>query len=653
MSGRAARIAVGLVLSAIVLGVFAVFYSSPAAARLEYSLLDFWFHMRGPIADRGDVIKVTMDEASYQNLGVPLDRAWPRALHVKLLKKFREAGVKRVVFDVLFLEAGADTEVDAAFVEQMDQIPTVLASDQGVRLTAHGEVVELLLPYAPFASVATPALAGLPEESGYIRGFRHPEGDAELLPLSFAAADLGPSTPRPSQHDLINFYGPAGFIPSYSVYQVLEEAVPFPPEKLRGKTIFVGLELRSGLGPEQKDSFLTSFDELGRHFGVEIHATAAANLLAQDWIRRASPANERLFLLALLSVVCGSCLFLKPFRSAMVVGLSLLVWIGASFVLFRLQFFLPGLTVAAIFAPGVYVGSTLMYYVITRQRQRQLRLAFELYVSPHTAAQVTRDPSALGLGGKQVYATAIFTDIADFTKICESMSPHEVAGMLNDYFSEIVDFIFASQGTLIKFIGDAVFALWGAPVEHERHADAALRAGIEIQRKLRNSDVLKRYPPLITRIGINTGLMVVGNLGSRKRFDFTAIGDPVNLASRVESLNKYLGTSLLITEFTRSELKDEYPILPMGKVRVVGKEDSVMMYAVLEELSNEDRAQWTHTIGLFAERKWDEAAKGFDEIAARVAPLRKAATFYVDQLEHHRVIPPALTWAGELILESK
>lgn len=649
----------GIAASLVVLGVHLIFLFSPWSPRLDNLLLDFWFNLRGPEKPRDDIVIVSMDEASYQNLGLSFNQAWPRELHANLLEKLAKAGAKRVVFDILFLDPGPDQEQDSKLAKALALIPSVINADQGEQESAYGSGQEIVLPFKPFAqSAAEVALASLPEEFGYVRHFYLPEITQRVedyRPLAFAAVDYQAQPDLfPGPRDYLNLYGVAGYLPSYSYYQILEEAVPFPLDRLRDKIIFVGLQLRSELGPDQKDSFLTSFSDYGRHYGVELHATAAANLLSQNWIRRLSLKSEALILSIILALVCHICFNLRPLRAACWLLLVGACWLTASFLAFRSYLFFPGLSVIGLFGPLIFLGSTLTFYFVTRQSQRQLRRAFELYLSPHMANQVSNNPKALGLGGQKVFATALFTDIADFTTLSESLPADQLTHMLNDYFSEVVDSIFESEGTLIKFIGDAVFALWGAPVKVENHAEAALCAAMRLQERTRSSTTLKKYPALHTRIGINSGPMVVGNLGSRKRFDFTAIGDSVNLASRVEGLNKYLGTSILLTEAVKEQLKSSFRLVHMGRVCVVGKAERVGVYTIADEtVTDEHISNWQKAVVEFQLRSWGKAEKLFINCQDSAPFLKKAAKFYLEQLGEYKQLPPPDDWDGELVLKAK
>lgn len=647
---------VTLCLSILVLHT--ILYHSSWGTRVDNFLQDAWFKIRGSIPAPAEVLIISMDEASYQNLDIPMNQGWPRALHTRLLKKLKDAGVTRVAFDVLFLGPGQDPTVDQDLAKAFSEVPSVIGADQGERESAYGTTVELLMPNPLFSkSVEEVALVGLPEEFDRVRHFRLPDLESDvtqgLRPLAFAAANTS-SQAIPKVEDSINYYGPAGSIPSYSYYQVLEEEVPFPLERLKGKTVFVGLQLRSDVGPEQKDSFLTAFPERGRTYGVEIHATAAANLLQKNWIKRYPKDLELWCLNALLLLVCIICVYMPPLRGAYILSALSLLWGISSYFAFEQQTFLPGLTVFAICLPFTYLVSTLTSYLIARHSQRQLEKAFGFYLSPHMAKYVSKNSGALALGGEKVQATALFTDIAGFTSLSETMSAEEVVNMLNAYFTELAEGIFENGGTLIKFIGDSLFAIWGAPVKTQDHAAAALRAARSMQKNLANSVRLQPYPKLPTRIGIHTGPMVVGNLGSSKRFDFTAIGDAVNVASRIEGLNKYLGTSLLCTDAIVNEIPERDDLFYMGKVKLVGKNEYTSLYTIFSLPEIRESAEiWKDAVNDFEKRKWMEALQGFSFCKEKFAYLSKAAQLYLDDIERFLITPPDDDWEGALVAKAK
>jgi adenylate cyclase len=559
-----------------------------------------------------------------------------------------------VVFDVLFLDAGPDPAADAALADAMDAVPTVLGADVGVVEDETSRRETLLLPLDRFRAHAGLGLVSFPEDDGRVRRFlvERPELAAGLPTLAEAAA--GPAAHHPAPEDLLGFYGPARTIPTVSYYQALETEHPLPPATFRDRIVFVGLSLRTATGPAAKDAYPTPFVGAGQTYGVEIQATASANLRTGDWIRRLPRRPEGAGLAVLAAGVALLLLGLRPPAGALAVATVLAGWTGMARAAFLAGLALPGVTLVVVIVPLTYLASTLHYYGVTRRAQRRLERAFQLYLSPATAREVARAPGALRLGGEQVVATALFTDIESFTEIAETMAPEAVARMLNAYFTEMMDAILDNDGTLIKFIGDAVFALWGAPIRRPDHTALACEAAIAIQRAIERFNAAAAFPPLRTRIGIHSGPMLVGNLGAARRFDFTAIGDTVNLASRVEGLNKYFGTSILVTDAVGVSLPPALAPLPLGRVRAVGKRHGIGLGALFPApLPGRTVQDWTAALAHFNARRWTAAAGVFEAVVAGEPRLARAAALYLREIEVCRRREPVDDWGGEIVFGAK
>jgi adenylate cyclase len=391
-------------------------------------------------------------------------------------------------------------------------------------------------------------------------------------------------------------------------------------------------------------------------FGVEIHATAAVNLLTKDWITRTSRGVETLGLLVATFAIVFLIFLMKPQWAALVALTFVLVWCIAGYLSFLNGLFLPGFSLVTVLIPLALLINFLLYYVLTVRSQQQVERAFQFYLAPEMAKEMSRSPKALELGGEGVHATALFTDIVGFTQVTEGMLASEVSTMLNSYFTEVMDVIFERKGTLIKFIGDAVFVIWGAPIKVPEHARLAALTALEIQRNVDKFNSSKRFPPLMTRIGINTGPMVVGNLGSARRFDYTAIGDAVNLASRLEGINKYFGSNIIVAESTRRELGElaGIAIVPFGVIKVVGKMLSTPIYGLFEQPFSDDAMQsWQKGLTHFRRRKWHEAQECFTTVAAIEARLKKASDLYLREINLFVQKPPDEDWEGQLEFDSK
>lgn len=656
-----------LLLLSLLLSIFhTVMFATPLGDKLEHAALDLWFNLRGIRKPPSDFVIIAMDEESYTQLGVPLNQAWPRSIHADLLQRLKEMGAKRIVFDVLFLDAGPDKTADERLAQAFGSIPTTLGTEQGKKDMSSGTgsytIDVLFQPYEPFAKkAASLGLVTLPEQFAHVRRFwterSHITEDLPTLAEAGAGVDLE-NAELPDKYDFINFYGPPGTIRTFSYEQVLQTEVPLPLEKIKDKTVFVGILLRTEVGPSQMDAFLVPYyGEQGqkkRMFGVEIHATAAANIFSKDWINCAAKWLQAL-ILGLVSFAIALLMFsIRPLWGLLVLVLSIICWAIIAYVLFLSGTFVPGVNLFLVTLPIAFLGSTLYYYVSTHRARKQIELAFEFYLSPEMAEQMAKNPNALQLGGESVYATALFTDIAGFTDITEKMTAQDVSMMLNAYFTEVMEVIFKNQGTLIKFIGDAVFALFGAPIKLPDHAKRAVETALAMQKEVERFNASKRFPALNTRIGLNTGPMVAGNLGSKRRFDYTAIGDSVNLASRVEGINKQFGTVVLITDATKKEMGEALKSFRLGEIRVVGKKEVVGLNTVFADpVPSEIEAQWLKALKDFKARRWDTAVEIFKSISTDESRLKKAAGLYLQEIGIHKTSPPEDDWDGEIIFRSK
>lgn len=651
---------VALVVSILHLQVF----TSSIGERVEPWSLDLWFNLRGIDAPPPDVVLVSMDEASYRVLNIPIDRAWPRSLHAQLLNRLADLGAKRVAMDILFLGESSDPEADKALAAAMKRLPVVIGTEAITKEMGVGggryAVEEVLEPHAPFRESAEKvALVKMVEEFGYIRRFHLPRSmiTKDIPTLYEAAAGFAARDPSlPGERDLLWYYGPPNTtIPAIAYHQALNPDGGLPKDFFKNKIVFVGLNFFTEVGPAQKDSFRTPFDTVRTMFGVEILATATANLISHKWIHRASKFVEGLLLFIITFGLSFAVFSVRPQWAATIVGSVIVLWVLVAYFASTAGLFIPGVLLVFMVLPITLLGSTLVYYLVTYRSQQQVEKAFQYYLSPEMAKEMRSNPNALGLGGESIFGTAVFTDIAGFTEITEKMSAADVSRMLNAYFTEVMNEIFENKGTLIKFIGDAVFAIWGAPIKVSDHAKLACKSALAIHRGVERFNASKRFPPLHTRIGVNTGSMLVGNLGSERRFDYTAIGDPVNLASRVEGINKYFGTSILITDSTKRELgSGEFQTFTLGIIRVSGKKERIGLSVLLEKgYSSEVQDEWEQALKAFKQRKWNEAEVGFEKAAEKEPALRKAATLYLTEINYHREHPPGEDWEGEVEFKSK
>ena len=379
----------------------------------------------------------------------------------------------------------------------------------------------------------------------------------------------------PRDRMLINYAGPGGTFRHLSAVDLLTGKVA--PDAVRDRIVFVGATAAGTY-----DLRVTPTSPIMP--GVEKHANVAGNILTGQFLRR--PDWVELVDLAGILVFPLVLAWLLPrLRPAVSVGAVALVWMllfGAVHLAFRGGFWLP--VVYPTLALGLTFLGITVYRLLTEERQRLwTKRAFQQFVSPEVVEQLMDNPAALQFGGEMRNLTVLFSDIRDFTPYTERHPPHEVVQMLREYLTKMVDQVLAQQGTLDKFIGDGVMAIFGAPVPLPDHAERACRAALGMNRELdalRARWVAEGREPFKIGIGINTGDMMVGNLGSEQLFDYTVAGDGVNIGARVESLNKeyQTETSIIISETTYLAAQDVLDVRRLGEATVKGKTRPIVVY---------------------------------------------------------------------------
>jgi adenylate cyclase len=343
-----------------------------------------------------------------------------------------------------------------------------------------------------------------------------------------------------------------------------------------GKLVFVGTTAAGAY-----DRYASPFD--GGIAGVELHGTIADNIIRSQFMRRATPTVDFLYAAA-LGVTAGLAATLLPVSVAVVVTLmtvgGLLTWL--TWVVGQGSW-IAASTPASAAGLALFGGVAWRYFVEDREK-RHVRRLFGRYVSNDVIDQLMADPSLVRLGGQKREMTVLFSDIRGFTAASERATPEAVVSQLNEYFGAMVEVLFRHHGTLDKFVGDMVMGLFGAPLPDDRHADHAVSAALDMTATLdRLNEVWRRdgRPVLNIGIGINSGEMIAGNIGSEAIMSYTVIGDAVNLGSRLESLNKEYGTRIIISEATRARLTIAVDTRPIGEVTVKGRSQAVKIFEVV------------------------------------------------------------------------
>jgi class 3 adenylate cyclase len=398
--------------------------------------------------------------------------------------------------------------------------------------------------------------------------------------------------------------------------------------------------------------------------GVFLHATSAGRMLANLEDPAAQPLSMNwagsmpsIFLLWFLGLgLAASVLLLPGLQGTWSFALLTATAIGVD-----AWFFIEKHTALA----GVHVLLSLFlvfvvliaYKYMTEEKDRAfVKSAFEKYVSPDLVGDILKDPKKLNLGGERREMTVMFSDVRGFTTLSEAMTASELGKFMNEYLSPMTDVIQENKGTIDKYIGDAIMALFGAPVKYEGHAKCAAMAGLKMLEKL---EELKKgwaergLPPIEVGIGLNTGDMSVGNMGSTRIFSYTVMGDAVNLGSRLESLTKEYGVRFMVSEFTRAQLDEGFAVRELDRVKVKGKTKPVTIFEVMahgEAVEKRLLAQkFEAALSLYYSQNFNEAQVLFQGLADADA----TAAIYVRRCELWRENPPPSDWDGSWTMKTK
>lgn len=451
----------------------------------------------------------------------------------------------------------------------------------------------------------------------------------------------------------VNYRGPMKTFPYLSAVDVLNGKNTLG---LNGKHVLIGTSA-AGLLDLRATPFSNVFA------GVEVHANLIDNILAGD------PLTQDIFTeigITYTTVTIGGILLtaLLAFSSPLIGGLGGMFLITIYIIYGNYHFFfrqnqLVGITFPLLSVFAVFLFVTLFNYFFKDREKRFVQGAFGHYVSPEVVAELIESPEKLSLAGHEKVITIFFNDIRGFTSISERMDSKHLGVFMNKYLTAMSTVIMDHKGTVDKFIGDAIMALWGAPLDDEQHAANAVRASLEMMQTLHELQIVwseQGLPPIDIGIGLNTGMVSVGNFGSDQRFDYTVIGDNVNLASRLEGLNKVYGTNILITGSTFESLKGQFTCRFVDLVRVKGKNKPVEIYEPITEgegslsLQNEIK-QFEQALDLYRQRAFKQSLRLIQQLQmSNPTPLYK---LYISRINYFQQNPPSSEWDGVYTATSK
>lgn len=635
---------------------------------VELSLLDMRFRFRGPIPHSGDIVIVAIDQTSESDLDQPYP--WDRRLHARLIDNLDRAGARIIAFDVVFTEGG-DPEATAILADAIGRSGAVILAGktEETRLRARAHTILPPLPslseqawgwglidqYSDIDNAVrryglTTTFNGREYSSLAVQMLKAIEGlaDDEPVIVEGRSARVGsyviPKYDR--QTMVINYAGPAGTFSHYSFSSVLDDS-SFDLPRVEADLDIFDLWLERGVfrnklvlvgytGRELHDFIQTPYFGTGKDkvltAGVEMHANALNTMLGGEHIYRpgATVPGFRFF----LALLWASLTCFVAMRLGVISGLICTVAfafgaVALSFWLFRSHAWWLDIMTPALATGLAYSAQTTRTVIAERRAKLEIRGMFQHYVPPQVVDQLIRRPELLALGGEERELTVMFTDIEGFTSISETLKPSELADHLNTYLTAMSEIVLRHRGIVDKFEGDAIMAEFGAPVPFAEHAREACLAALEMQKELRELGrewVRAGLHPWLSRIGVHTGNMIVGNMGSRTLFDYTVIGDNVNLGARLEAANKIYGTRIMVSEATLQEAGAGFVARELDDIVVKGRKHPVKVFELVAA-SAEDLTPETALLldaygrGLGAERhqRFAEALAAYDE-AISIAP---------------------------------
>jgi len=695
------RIIIALVIGLASLGLAWLLYQTPLVKGWENQVNDLLFR-RFPTQNNPEIpVIISIDQNSLDHLQkqYKILWPWPRSIYAAAIEYLEHCGAKVIVFDIIFSSPDIDRlNVNAAYSDSV--LARALRRSGKVVLAAQMEdsthqssnpVIDLFnytitykvdkdkIKSYPQATLPLPQFQKAAAYPGAVNFFTDADGTCRRIPLLYQYKNhfipymaLTAAMIYDNEHELyttdggralayadrripvqkdgfFNIYwygkgGPKNTFQYYSFAQLLTAygqwkrgADPFiPPEAFQDKAVFIGATAAGLL-----DLKTTPFSPLEPYPGVEIYATVFANIIRGDFSAHTPLILWGISSFLLLFLICFLWQNLKVWQSVILsIAFFLIPPIIGVATFTALQTFIP-LVTSEIALLSAVLSILVVSYLTEGKEKKMIKKVFNRYLHPAVVENLTKEPEKVEMGGKEIEATVLFSDLQGFTGISELFSPKEIVEFLNQYFEKVEQVIFENNGMLDKYTGDGIMAIFGAPLETPKHAHFACDAILGFK-KLSDITIKAKEQsiPLITRVGVNSGRFVVGNIGSSRKTDYTAIGDTVNLSARLEGVNKQYGTHNLISETTYAYIKEDYICRELDFIRVKGREKPLRIYNVISrtnELQKDRQLLLTthqEALALYREQKYRKARKMFEKLLTIDAndPVAKTFMKRCDQL---------------------
>ena len=571
--------------------------------------------MRGTREISDNIVIVEIGDDTFNSL----NERWPfpRDYHAHLIENLEKAGAKQIIFDIEFTEK-TNPASDELLARTAGKYKNIILAGKLIKTVYANSTREQLL--APINLITQRGVEWgtvniSADADGFVRKYELFQRKGKEIKLSIGVLSLvktywlekldeevknfsgyfrigGNLIPKvTSKSTLINYYGPAGTFERYDFADVIDDSTFTIPtldldlyyankDSLKNKIVLVGLT-----SVEFHDTHHTPFFSKDKQLmpGVEIHANFIEMALRQDYLREFSYIKFLIIFFILSFLLFFMNLYIKPTFSIIINFLLLVGYLGYSYYLFvQKSLLIPTLEIPVLIVV-IYIAGLIFQYLKTLQERKFIKHAFGHYIAPELVDELLQDPKKLEYGGEQKELTVLYSDIVSFTPYTESHAPKETVDILREYLTEMVEVITTNKGTLDKFVGDEIVALFGAPVYLEDHAYWGCKAALEMRQRineLKEKWKAEKKDPFEIGIGLNSGVMTVGNLGSEQIFDYTAIGDNMNAGARIEALTRDYKTknNIIISESTYQMAQENIIANLIDEVKVKGKTKKITIY---------------------------------------------------------------------------
>lgn len=612
-----------VIISFILFFIFRILFITNFWHNLEHKASDVFFMLRGEREISGDIVIIEIGDDTFSTL----NERWPfpREYHAKLIENLEMAGASQIIFDIEFTER-TNINSDSKLAATIAKYDNIILSGKLIRTQYNNSVREQLLsPISLLTQTGTKwgTVNISVDPDGFVRRYELFQKRAKEIKLSIGAIAMAhhykldilsediENYPKffkigsnyipkvTSKSALINYYGPARTFNTYDYADIIDDSTfttDFEKElgtnldqyyqlagNFRNKIVLIGLT-----SVEFHDTHHMPFFSENNQLmpGVEIHANFIETVLRNDYLKQFPmiPYLLFIFIVTILLFIFNS--LIRPTISVFINMVLIIGFIWFSYFLFSTkQTIIPILEIPVLIIV-IYIVGLVLQYIQTVKERKFIKQAFGQYIAPELVEELIKDPKKLEYGGVQKEVTVLYSDIVSFTPYTESHTPKETVDILREYLTEMVNIITENKGTLDKFVGDEIVAMFGAPVDLKDHAYYACKTAMEMRHRmteLHEKWESENRDPFEIGIGINTGVVTVGNLGSEQIFDYTAIGDNMNAGARIESLTRDYETknNIIISDSTYEQVIDKVEAKYIDDATVKGKKIVIRIHELL------------------------------------------------------------------------